>query len=161
MAAKTSIAATFGVAEVNLAIPLDADAQRVWKALVNETTKWWPKEFFAGPDAKGFHIEPVLGARMFEDWGGGGGLVWATVVGLAPGKSIDFLGHLSSQWGGPAMTNFRFRVEAQGKKSVIHISDNSFGRLSNDKVESTRKGWMFLFDNAFRAYVESKKKKKR
>ena len=57
-------------------IPINAPRARVWKALVEETTFWWPASFYTGPKARGLHIEPKLGGRMYEDWGKGAGVVW-------------------------------------------------------------------------------------
>ena len=42
----------------------DAPVARVWKALTEETTFWWPRDFYTNPKATSFHIEPKLGGRM-------------------------------------------------------------------------------------------------
>jgi len=38
-------AGPLGVAQVELEIRIHAAPQRVWRALVQETTRWWPKAF--------------------------------------------------------------------------------------------------------------------
>ena len=58
---------TATVARVELEIPIKAPAADVWRALLEDTTLWWPREFYTGA-AKGFHIEPRLGGRVYEDW---------------------------------------------------------------------------------------------
>jgi uncharacterized protein YndB with AHSA1/START domain len=74
---------------IELEIPIEAPIERVWKALVAETAKWWRRDFYTSNEAKRFVIEPVLGGRMYEDWGDGAGVVWATVNAVkAPRCSI-------------------------------------------------------------------------
>lgn len=157
MVVKNKTASEFRVAEVELEVAIAAPPARVWEALVNETGKWWPREFYVGPTPKGFHIEPTLGGRMYEDWGNGAGLIWAQVIGIDPPRSIDLLGHLSVAFGGPASTQFRIAISPKGKGSVLKVSDTIFGRIGDDKREQTREGWAALFDQALRAHVERSK----
>ena len=155
MAAKKSKTKTdFGVARAELEFTFNADVKRVWKALFTETSKWWPAEFYNVPSPKGFHIEAKLGGRMYEDWGNGAGLVWGNVIGVDPGKSVDLIGYLTPAFGGPAMVNLKFTFKKSGKKTILQVSDTSFGQITDAKLESTQQGWMWLFDNAMRKHLE-------
>ena len=157
VAAKKKTSSEFRVAQVELEVAITATPDRVWTALTREAGKWWPREFYVGADPKGFHIEPILGGRMYEDWGNGGGLMWAQVIGIDPPRSIDLLGHLTAAFGGPATTQFRIEIAAKGRNSVLKVSDTIFGNLGDEKAERTREGWAFLFDQALRKYVERSK----
>ncbi|MGH8016226.1 MAG: hypothetical protein ACREBV_08550 [Candidatus Zixiibacteriota bacterium] len=73
---------------IELEIAIDRPISKVWKALVTETTKWWPKDFYTSKNTKAFVIEPKLGGRMYEKLTGGAGLVWMTVYGIEPPKYL-------------------------------------------------------------------------
>ena len=54
--------ATVGnVSQVEMKIEIAASRERVWEALIEETTFWWPRDFYTSQKAKSFHIEPKLG----------------------------------------------------------------------------------------------------
>jgi uncharacterized protein YndB with AHSA1/START domain len=142
------------VVEVELEVPIAAAPERVWEALVNETSAWWRRDFLA-PNARGFFIEPRLGGRAFEDRGEGSGLVWFTVVGLEPARSLDLLGHLTPAYGGPAMTMVHIELEAKGGKTTVKLSDSTFGpRVGAELRGSLDMGWKALFAEGLRTYVE-------
>ena len=60
---------TATIAPGELEIAINRPIKKVWKALVDETTFWWPKDFYTNPKTKGFQIESRLGEKMFEDYG--------------------------------------------------------------------------------------------
>jgi uncharacterized protein YndB with AHSA1/START domain len=72
-----------------LEIEIAASPEQVWIALGEDTTFWWPKSFYTGPKAKGFHIEPRLGGRGYEDWGRDAGVIWFQVFAIDPPHSLD------------------------------------------------------------------------
>lgn len=153
-ATKGKTKTDFGVARVEMEFTYDVAAKRVWKALFSETSKWWPAEFYNTAKPKGFHIEPRLGGRMYEDWGNGAGLVWGHVIGVEPGKSADLIGYLTPAFGGPAMVMLKFVLKTAGRKTTLQVSDIAFGQVTDGKVGSTREGWSWLFDKAMRGHIE-------
>jgi len=157
MPSKSSTNSEFRVLEIELEVSIAAPPARVWKALMEETGQWWPREFFVGPSPKGFIIEPRVGGRMYEDWGNGAGLMWAQVIAYDPPNSIDLLGHLTAQFGGPASTQFRIALSEKDKGTVLKLSDTVFGRLSDEKYNQTKEGWSYLLDGALRKHVEGAK----
>ncbi len=68
--------------EAKVELTVHATQKRVWEALVNEATHWWPKSFYSSEKTKRFTIEPRLGGRVFEDFGRGEGFIWYTVNGV-------------------------------------------------------------------------------
>jgi DNA-binding transcriptional ArsR family regulator len=147
-------ATDFGAVQIDLEIAIKAKPQRVWQALVEETSRWWLKDFYSRPEAKGFIIEPRLGGHAYEDCGESGGQVWYTVVGLEPHKSLSLLGHLIPAFGGPAMTMLQLRLVAKGKGTTLQLSDAILGKVGEGKLTQTRDGWRMLFEDGLRAYVE-------
>ena len=80
---------------------------------MEDTTFWWPKNFYTGPKAKGFHIEPPLGGRAYEDWGNNTGVIWFQVFALNPPHSVDLQGCMAVPYG-PAHTLLHLELVARG-----------------------------------------------
>ena len=158
-AAKAKKAPTdFRTANVQLEVKIDAPAQRVWDAMVKETTHWWRKDFLT-KESKGFYIEPRIGGKMYEDRGDGNGLIWAEVIGVDAPNSIQMLGILSAEYGGPAHTIMKFAVEAAGENaSIVKITDTIWGNLSESAGSTMHEGWTILFQQSLKEYVESGKR---
>jgi len=136
---------------VEMEISIHALKAKVWKGLVEKTTFWWPRNFYTSPKAKGFHIEPTLGGRMYEDWGNGDGLVWYNVFGVDAGESIHLQGFLSPPYG-PAHTLLVLTLSEKDGVTVLKLSDSTIGKT--DKCEKEA-GWKELFEGSFKPYVEA------
>src|ERR1041385_8723822 len=146
--------AEFGVTQVDVAVEIEAPPRRVWKALVEETSAWWHKDFYTGPRPKGFVIEAKLGGRAYEDWGAGAGLVWYTVTGVDPGRSLTMSGNLFAAWGGPSTMMIQVTLEdGGGKRTVLKLSETTFGRANGKLGPELKDGWKVLFE-ALREFVE-------
>jgi uncharacterized protein YndB with AHSA1/START domain len=146
----------FRANKVALEIKIAAPPARVWEAMVNQTTKWWRKDFYTNPKTKRFVIEPRPGGRMFEDWGDDNGLVWATVMAVEAPRMIQFLGILTAQYGGPAHSIFQFSVEAAGDGSIVRIDDTIFGNIADVQGSKMEEGWRLLFEQGLKPYAEGK-----
>src|SRR3712207_2686141 len=99
-----------GSVEAKVEITMHAPQERVWQALVNETAHWWPKSFLTSERTKRFVIEPKLGGRVFEDYGGAEGATWYTVVGVDSPNSLALVGHMGPPFGGPLATLLRIAL---------------------------------------------------
>jgi DNA-binding transcriptional ArsR family regulator/uncharacterized protein YndB with AHSA1/START domain len=149
------------VAVVELEIEIHAPRDRVWKALVSDTAAWWPRDFFAGPAPKSFVIEPKLGGRMYEDWGGGNGLVWAFVIGIEAPRLLVMQGHLSTPFGGPSTAYHTFTLDENGSgATVLRITDGVHGNVDHKKAAQTKEGWEAIFGGGLKAWVEAASSKK-
>ncbi len=146
----------FRVHKVELEVKIAAPAHTVWDALVNQTTLWWRKDFYTSPNTKRFVIESKPGGRMYEDWGEDNGAVWANVVMVEAPRTIQFLGILTAQYGGPAHSIFHFTVESAGDGTVVTIHDTIFGNLSEEAGAKMHEGWTLLFEQGLKPYIEGK-----
>jgi uncharacterized protein YndB with AHSA1/START domain len=128
----------------------------VWQALVQKTKEWWPADFYTGADPRGFHIEPKPGGRMFEDWDGGGGRVWATVTTVRAGELLELSGELSPEFGGPARALHRFELsdDADGGTRV-RFTDCVYGVVSDATAASLETGWRQLLEGCLKPFAES------
>jgi uncharacterized protein YndB with AHSA1/START domain len=145
-----------GVRVVELEISIEASIERVWRALVQETGHWWRRDFFTDPNAQNFIIEPQLGGKMFEDWGNGEGLVWATVVGIKAPVMLELAGVSSPAWGGPNTHFHSFKLETRGSATVLRFTDAMHGRADDALAASLSEGWDLLLKEAFKSYCEAK-----
>lgn len=148
----------FRTIRVEVEVKINADRKVVWDAMVNQTTNWWRKDFCT-KESRGFHIEPRIGGRMYEDRGDGNGLIWATVIGMDAPKSILFVGYLTAQFGGPAHTMFEFSLEpVDDDATLLRISDTIFGNVNESLAGQMDQGWRQLFEGALKEYVEQGKR---
>src|SRR5439155_19505489 len=105
---------------------------------------WWRRGFWAMPETKGMRLEPVIGGRLYEWTDDGASLVWFTVIGLVPGRSLDLVGHLSPAFGGPAFAMLRLEVEPKGAICVVKVQESHVGNVSAESASSVKKGWTTL-----------------
>ncbi len=145
---------TATIEQVELEITIHAGVQNVWKALLEETTFWWLKDYYTSTKAIGFHIEPKLGGRMYEDWGNGSGVVWYEVFALNPPHSLDLRGFIAVPYG-PALSLLHLELTAVDGSTVLKLSDTIFGSSRNNG-ESKSEGWKELFEKGLKKYVEAK-----
>jgi uncharacterized protein YndB with AHSA1/START domain len=147
---------TFGVAQIELEIRIQATPARVWEALVKETTHWWSKDFYTSPQTQRFMIEPKLGGHAYEDCGEGTGQIWYTVIGVHPPSSIMMQGLLTTEYGGPSHTILHLQLKPSGTGTTLQLSDTIFGKVGGEKLTQTREGWKLLFEDGLKNYVEQK-----
>src|SRR5262245_43751271 len=150
--AMTTTAPVSPFVRVELEIRIDAPRERVWKALIEDTTLWWPRSFYTGP-AKGFHIEPRLGGRVYEDWGNQTGVVWYTVFAINPNTSIDLHGAMGVPYG-PAFTLLHLELESDGTETILKLSDSTLGDSGGGCDATKEDGWRQVFAEGLKRYVE-------
>jgi hypothetical protein len=139
--------------EIKLTIPIAAQKDIVWNALVSETSAWWPKTFLS-EDSKGMVIEPRLGGRVFDDLGDGEGVMWYWVIGVQRPNWILLSGFYAPPYGGPGTSYLRLSlVEKNAKETVLEIHDASFGHVKDCDNE---KGWREIFAENFAPFAAKK-----
>ena len=146
------------VREVLLEIAIDAPRERVWKALVEQTTDWWHKDFYTGPGARGFHIQPRLGGWMYEDWGNDNGLIWGTVTGVRAMEMLQVVGDSSSDWGGPNRGIMTWNLDSAPDgpdTTLVRFRHSIHGRVSETTRDSLDGGWRLLFEQCLKDFAET------
>ena len=145
---------TAGIEQVELEISMRASPGRVWKALIEETTFWWSKDFYTSQKTKGFHLEAKLGGKMYEDWGDGAGVIWYEVFAIDPLHSLDLRGCLAVPYG-PAFSLLHLELRANGSETVLMLSDSTIGSPKDDGAAAKANGWKQLFEVGLKNYVEN------
>lgn len=107
------------VADLHVEVHIAADANTVWEALTSDIGKWWPSAFYcgggsAGDDRRTIVLDARPGGLMLEDWGNGDGILWATVVNVYAGKTLEMTGVMGPAWGGPSTSYNGFALEEDG-----------------------------------------------
>ena len=140
--------------EYSLSIEMNAPAERVWQSLVDEVDAWWLSDFrVVGPESV-LTLEAKPGGRLYESAPDGTGLLWFTVQQVMPGKGLDLIGHLSPDYGGPAMTMLSIRLEEEDGVTTVSVRDAISGRVAQENVASLESGWRWLFTDGWKAHVE-------
>jgi DNA-binding transcriptional ArsR family regulator/uncharacterized protein YndB with AHSA1/START domain len=135
---------------VELEIDIAAPPPRVWTSLTAHTTQWWPKSFYTGP-AKAFLFEPRIGGRLYEDWGGGAGVIWYVVFAVNPGVSIDLQGNLAVPFG-PGISLLHLELAPHGTGTRFAVSDSTFG--SGGDAQAKEAGWREVFGDGLKRFAE-------
>ncbi|MBL8865859.1 MAG: SRPBCC domain-containing protein [Gemmataceae bacterium] len=141
--------------QVGFEVTVRAPRERVWSALVDETSNWWPKDFFSAEHPEGFVIEPHLGGRVYEAWHGGGGVLWGTVVVWSPGYRMTWACEMYPDWTGPGRSFVTFDLEEQGAETLMKVSDAGICISAAQAATSLGNGWQKLIGTHFKSYVEA------
>ncbi len=154
--AAMSGSAQFRTLDIKLEISVARPAEVVWRTLTAGIGEWWPKAFYVGSAPKRFAIEPRVGGRVFEDWGGGEGALFGTVIAYEENRMLQWAGDMSADYGGPArsVTTFLLKPSADGKSTVVAFRDTPFGLLSDGAVKGLQEGWQFLLSSCFKPFLE-------
>ena len=155
--------AAFRTLDIKLEVEIAAPPERVWSSLTAGIGEWWPKQFYVGTAPKRFVIEPRVGGRVFEDWGDGEGVLFATVVIWEANRTLCWAGDMSAEYGGPAreVSSYRLTPAADGRHTLVAFRDTPFGLLSDEAVEHLEQGWRWLLNDCLKPFVESGKRPER
>ncbi len=91
---------------------------------------------------------------MLESWDDGGGLLWGTVMTVAPHKQLQVAGTTFANWGGASMWFGTWDLEETGETTKVQFSESTLGRFSEEQAAGTTRAWRYLFCVALKAHVE-------
>jgi uncharacterized protein YndB with AHSA1/START domain len=132
-----------------------ATPKQVWKALTTDINKWWQPDFFGSPSSKRYVFDTKLGGTMREEGRKGAGLVWGTVQGIEPGKSVLVVGHTVPRFGGPNTATMEFALKPTKGGCDLTLTHAVFGKADASTRASLDEGWNILFDQAMRKHLEA------
>ncbi len=128
---------------------LDKSKEQVWEAFFNELNQWWTSDFHTNSRTKSFHIETKLGGKMYEDFGGGKGLVWGEVIGVDYPRSLQVRGMLSGEFGGPALSYEKFTFDEEAGTTTLTYRVEFIGDITEKSLKSLESGWKTIFADYF------------
>lgn len=139
---------------IELSVPIEAPRDQVWQTLVGEINQWWRPEYHVANTPSTMAIESWLGGRLYEDCGGGNGLVWASVTAFEPPTRLILSGMVTPPFGGPANSLMTIILMTDGpERCVVHIINTLVGTV--DEVDIQTK-WNTLFSQGLKQYLEAK-----
>ena len=138
--------------EIKLEFPVHAPIARVWDALLNEVSDWWPRSFHTSERTQKFILEPKLGGMMGEVFGPDEGLVWYRVIGIEKPNSLILSGYMLPPWAGPGVSLIRLALTAVNDgETKLEFTDSTFGKVTECGTEA---GWQQIFGEHFTPHVE-------
>lgn len=140
-----------------LEIAIEAPPDAVWEALVHRTDAWWLPDFrMLGSDSV-VTLEPHAGGQLLEQQPDGASLLWYTVIMCMPGRSLQLVGHLAPEFGGPASSTLQLQISAAaaGAGTLLRVSDALFGRVSEAGAQNQKDGWALLFGDGLKHHLEA------
>jgi len=143
------------IVALKMELEINASPSSVWKALTENISAWWPTEFYAGGEEgkRSYLLEASPGGRMYEQWEGGGGVLWGTVYTCEPEKRLQVLGSRFPNWGGPTQWFGTWELQASGSGTTLSFSEHEMGNVSESGLAEKDHGWRFLWNN-LKAHVE-------
>ncbi|HEY3413338.1 MAG TPA: SRPBCC domain-containing protein [Armatimonadota bacterium] len=136
------------VLETRIALP----KERVWELMVDRISDWWTPDILVNNSARAMVLEPFVGGRLFEDWGDGGGLLWATVTTLKKPERLELTGCIAAAGAVLGVVDFRFDDDAGG--TLLKMSHRAIGELTAADREEFAGGWQEVIGVVFKGFAE-------
>lgn len=142
--------------EVTIAAP----RAQVWEALLRDTDAWWSHRVRKDGTSR-ILIEPRIGGRFYESFGGGPGepgaraeegALWGTVTRYEPPSLIRFSGPLGMDL--PVTSIYTFHLEEAGGHTTLRLTHRAIGQLRRGWADAHDRGWRQLWDNLKRLVEE-------
>ncbi len=83
-----------------------------------------------------------------------GGSMWYNVLNINPKNSIQFVGNLAPEFGGPATTFLKLSLKEDGDNTILTVTDTLFGALQSGTDTQLEQGWKLLFEEGLKTYLE-------
>lgn len=129
--------ATEPVRTVRLAYELRirASAQRTFEVMTRQSLDWFPHTY-GDERVRAVILEPEVGGRHYEDWGGGQGHLYGQVTLFDPPQAWATRGRLSP---GVILDTEYQLTEEPGPVTVVRVSKVAVGPISEDEAAGIAK----------------------
>jgi len=134
-------------------IQIAVSKEKVWEALVEKTNEWWSSDYYTSTRTIAFHVEPILGGKMYEDFGNGEGLVWANVIGIEKPNVLQLKGNLSADFGGPAVSFVKINLKEDNGITTVQYGESLMGLVDQKTADSLSLGWINILTEGLKKYI--------
>ncbi len=141
-------------------VPIAATRERVWTAIFEEINCWWLPDFHMTGKGSIVTFDPTPGGEgLVERVDGAGELQWYQVQFYQPVEfKVYLVGFLAPDWGGPSTSHLKLALEKSkvdpDNACVLKVSDAHQGKMDLKSVQSLGDGWLQLFTDGLKAFVE-------
>jgi DNA-binding transcriptional ArsR family regulator len=125
--------------DVEQEVMVAAPREKVFDALCR-MGEWWPHAFREGAAV---HLEPRVGGRFWEDWGGGDGALYATVTGIRRPERLTCSGPMGMS--GPVAGVFSMELEERPDATLVRLSHRAVGPIDDETLAAYQAGWGQVF----------------
>lgn len=137
------------ILKIESEVRLSATPEQVFDAITVHFGDWWPHRFRQGA---GLVLEPRIGGRCYEDWGGGAGALYAEVTHFDPPATLCLRG----PWGlnGESQVIMWWYIEPSDGGVLLKRSFRAWGQFSEEMAERYRQGAETAIVHNLKSYVE-------
>jgi len=137
--------------DVQQDLRIDAPAEDVFNALVQDTDAWWGPPYVHGPHARSIRLELEPGGRLWEDWGDSEGAVWGRIHVWRRNERLELIGPFGMA--GPVHGMVIFELQPDGSGTLLRFSHRAVGAITDRELATYNDGWRNLLGR-LAAYVE-------
>ena len=128
------------IVTVHLETECEAEAETIWRTLVDDIDTWWGEPYVSSPERQALTLDAQPGGLLFEDWGNGNGRTWATVRAPRRPKQIDFDG--TFMMNGALHGTVAIAIETRESRSCrIVLAQQAIGAINDETVAAWHGGW--------------------
>jgi uncharacterized protein YndB with AHSA1/START domain len=135
--------------ELTAQIEIDAPAEMVWRSLTEDIGSWWPHSFSDDPKIT---LEPWVGGRFLEEFGDGGGALYAVVTYLRPARELTVSGSMGMR--GARQYVKTYTLEPDGDGTRVRTVASVLGDISDEMRAGYDAGGQEVLDR-LKLFVES------
>ena len=144
------------VMHIEQEVTINAPASKVFGAIINDFAGWWGAPYLISQQAENIVLEPKLGGRLYESWGGAQGALWATVTRIKDGETLELTGPMGMSGAVHSVTTFT--LVSVDKATLVRLSQRVVGEVSESLQQGYTQGWGDLLGVRLKAYVETGKR---
>jgi DNA-binding transcriptional ArsR family regulator/uncharacterized protein YndB with AHSA1/START domain len=124
-----------GTLDIANEITLNAPREKAFDAVLR-MGEWWPHRYRAGSTV---HLEPQVGGRFYEDWGGETGALYGRVVVLERPARIVVEGPMGMS--GPVVSVWSYELVEAGSGTLLRGTHRAFGDIDDETKHRYTEGW--------------------
>jgi DNA-binding transcriptional ArsR family regulator/uncharacterized protein YndB with AHSA1/START domain len=116
-------------------VTINAPPERVYDALLR-IGQWWPHRFRDGAEVV---LEPFVGGRFYESWGGDTGALYGTVARLERPVAFAVSGPMGMA--GPVSSVWSMTLSPAGGGTSLALAHRAFGDIDDETRAAYTSGW--------------------
>lgn len=126
---------------------------RIWKAITEELQAWWgPPYLLVDSELTELILEPRLGGRLYEKWGGSDGGIWGEVTSIRHDHWLEIRGQMGLR--APAVAIVCFEIDPVDAGCLLKFSHVATGGADSQAEAAFTKGWKELLGDRLRRWLE-------